>query len=96
VQDRSLHFLFENKGSMYDGKDFEMLAALNQHCHPNSVANAFTTLLSLFNNSMGASEEIMDFCSQFDGMVNDILFQNHSSFNINCDVLPPLSPLSLR
>jgi hypothetical protein len=30
----SLHFLFENKGSMYDGKGFEMLAVLNQHCRP--------------------------------------------------------------
>jgi hypothetical protein len=36
-----------------------MLAALNQHCRPDLVANAFTTLLSLFNDSMGASEKIM-------------------------------------
>jgi hypothetical protein len=55
VQDGSLPFLFENKGLMYDGKGFEMLAALNQHCCcPDSVANAFTTLMLLFNkNSMG-------------------------------------------
>ncbi len=51
VQDGSLRFLFENKGAMNDGKDFEMLAALNQHCCPHLVANAFTTLLSLVNNS---------------------------------------------
>jgi hypothetical protein len=72
VQDGSLHFLFENKGSMYDGKGFEMLAALNQHCHPDSVANAFTTLMLLFNNSMGELEEIMAFRSRFDGMVNNM------------------------
>jgi hypothetical protein len=57
---------------MYDGKGFEMLAALNLHCHPDSIANAFTTLLLLFNDSMGASEEIMAFRSRFDGMVNDM------------------------
>ncbi len=72
VQDGSLSFLFENKRLMYDGKGFEILAALNQHCYPDLVANAFTTLLLLFNNSMGASEEIMAFCSQFDGMVNNM------------------------
>ncbi len=59
VQDGSLCFLFENKGLMYNGKGFEMLAALNQHCCPDLVANAFTTLLLIFNDSMGASEEIM-------------------------------------
>jgi hypothetical protein len=47
-----------------------MLAALNWHCCPDSVANAFTTLLSLSNISMGVSKEIMAFCSQFNGMVN--------------------------
>jgi hypothetical protein len=72
VQDRSLCFLFKNKGLMYDGKGFEILAALNQHCHPDTVANEFTTLLSLFNDSMGESEEIMAFRSQFDGMINNM------------------------
>jgi hypothetical protein len=72
IQDGSLYFLFEHKGSMYDGKGFEMLAALNQHCRPNSVANAFTTLMSFYNNSMGESEEIMAFLSRFDGKLNDM------------------------
>jgi hypothetical protein len=72
VQDGSLCFLFENKGLMYDRKGFKMLAALNQHCCPNSVANAFTTLMLLFNNSMGELEEIMAFWSRFDGMVNNM------------------------
>jgi hypothetical protein len=72
VQDGSLRFLFENKEWVYNGKGFEMLAALNQHCHPDSVANAFPTLLLLFNDSMGVSEEIMAFCSWFDGMVKDM------------------------
>ncbi len=61
VQDGSLCFLFENKGSMYDGTGFEMLSVLNEHCRPDSVANAFTTLMSLINDSMGESEEIMVF-----------------------------------
>jgi hypothetical protein len=72
IQDGSLHFLFENKGLMYDRKGFEMLAALNQHCHPNSVANAFTTLMSLFNNGTGELEEIIVFRSRFDKMVNNV------------------------
>ncbi len=58
---------------MYNGKGFEMLAALNQHCHPDSVTNAFTTLLLLFNDSMGASKEIMAIRSWFDGMVNNMV-----------------------
>ncbi len=57
---------------MYDFKGFEMLDALNQHCRPDSIANAFTTLLSLFNDNMGESEEIMAFRSCFDGIVNNM------------------------
>jgi hypothetical protein len=72
VQEGSLHFLFQNKGSLYDGKGFKMLDALNQHCHPDSVANAFTILTSLFNDRMGDTEEIVAFCSHFDGMVSDM------------------------
>jgi hypothetical protein len=72
IQDGSLHFLFENKGSMYDGKGIKMLAVRNQHCHPDSVANAFTTLMLLFNDSMGESEEIITFWSRFNGMVNNM------------------------
>ncbi len=55
---------------MYDGKGFEMLAALNLHCRPDMVANAFSTLMSLFNNSMCDSEDILAFRTQFDGMIN--------------------------
>jgi hypothetical protein len=72
VQEGLLLFLFENKGSMYDGKGFEMLDALNHHCCPDTNANAFTTLLSLFNDNMGELEEIMAFRSCFDGMVNNM------------------------
>jgi hypothetical protein len=65
-------FLYKNKGSMYDGKGFEILAALNHHCHPNSITNAFTTLMSLFNNNMGELKEIMAFHSRFDGVGNNM------------------------
>ena len=37
-----------------------MLAVLNQHCRPDSVTNAFTTLMSLFNNVQGESESIVE------------------------------------
>jgi hypothetical protein len=50
-----------------------MLAALNQYCCPDLVANALTTtLMLLFNDNMDASEEIKAFCSWFNGMVNDM------------------------
>jgi hypothetical protein len=70
IQDGSLKFLFENKGSMYDGKGFEMLTALNLHCCPDTVANTFSTLMSLFNDSMGNSKDILAFWSRFNGMIN--------------------------
>jgi hypothetical protein len=54
------------------GRASKMLAVLNQHCRPDSVANAFTTLMLLFNNSMGKLEEIMTFRSRFNGMVNNM------------------------
>ncbi len=57
---------------LYYGKGFEMLAALDQHCRPDTVANALTTLMSLFNDIQGNSEPIMEFCSCFDGMVMDM------------------------
>jgi hypothetical protein len=72
IKDDSLWFVFDNKGSLYYGKGFEMLAALNQHCCPDTVANAFSTLMFLFNDAQGDSEPIMEFCSYFDGMVMDM------------------------
>jgi hypothetical protein len=66
--------LFDNKGTLYYGKGFEMLMALNpQHCRPDTVANAFTTLMSLFNDAQGNSEPIMEFPSCFEGMVVDMM-----------------------
>jgi hypothetical protein len=53
VRKGSLHFLFDNKGTLYHGKGFEMLAVLDQHCHPDTIANAFSTLMSLFNDMQG-------------------------------------------
>jgi hypothetical protein len=34
VKDGLLRYLFENKGDLYNGRCFEMLAALSQHCRP--------------------------------------------------------------
>ncbi len=63
-------------------KGFEIIDVLNHHCHPDSVTNAFTTLMSLFNDVQGDSEPIVKFWSRFDGMIMDL----------SCckDVIPPL------
>ena len=68
VKDGTLRFLFENKGSQYHGRGFEMLSALMQHCRPDTVSNAFTSLLSMFNDIQGDSESIIEFRSRFDGL----------------------------
>jgi hypothetical protein len=72
VREGSLWFLFDNKGTLYHGKGFEMLAVLNQHCRPDTIANAFSTLMSLFNDVQGPSEPVLEFRSRFDGMVLDM------------------------
>jgi hypothetical protein len=76
-----LCFLFENKGNIYNGHGFEMLAALNAYCPPDSVANAFSSLLLIFNELQGDEEPILAFQSQFDGLIfgNGALQGCHSS-----------------
>jgi hypothetical protein len=49
-----------------------MLATLNAFCRPNSVANAFSSLLLIFNELQGNDEPIVAFCSQFDGLILEI------------------------
>jgi hypothetical protein len=68
VWDGNLRFLFKNKGSQFHGRGFEMLATFMQHCCLDAVSNAFTSLLSLFNNVQGESESILEYRSQFDGL----------------------------
>ena len=82
VREGSLRFLFDNKGTLYHGKGFEMLAVLNQHCHPAMIVNAFSTLMSLFNDVQVPLEPVLKFCSWFDGMVLDM---SHSKI-----ILPPI------
>jgi len=72
VKNGGLRFLFENTGSRYHGKGFEMIDVLNCHCRPDSVTNAFSTLMSLFNDVQGDSEPIVEFRSRFDGMIMDM------------------------
>jgi hypothetical protein len=55
IKEGSLRFLFENKGSLFHGCGFEMLDTLIQHCHPNTVSNAFTSLLSLSSTMSSAT-----------------------------------------
>jgi hypothetical protein len=49
-----------------------MLAVLMQHYRPDSVANAFTSLLSLFNDVQGSKESVLQYPSRFDGIVMDL------------------------
>jgi hypothetical protein len=46
-----------------------MLAALNTYCHPNFVANAFSSLLLIFNELQGKKKPILEFCSRFNGLI---------------------------
>jgi hypothetical protein len=72
VKDGALCFLFDNKGTQYHGQGFEMLAALTQRCHPDTVSNAFASLLSLFNDVQGESEPILEYRSHFDGLTQEL------------------------
>ena len=72
VKDGSLCVLFDNKGDMFNGKGFEMLAALNHHCCTETVSTAFSSLMSLFNKIQGESESILAYRSRFNGLVNNL------------------------
>jgi hypothetical protein len=72
IKDGTLHFLFENKGSLYHGRSFKMLATLMQHCSPDMVSNAFTSLLSLFNDVQRESKSIIKYRSRFDGLTLEL------------------------
>jgi hypothetical protein len=72
-KDGSLRFLFEDKGDLFHGRGFEMLATLDQHCRPDTVSNAFSSLLSLFNKVQGYNEPILEYPSRFDGLILDML-----------------------
>jgi len=60
-------FLFENTGTTFYGKGFEMLQVLEDHFRPSTISNSFTTLLSLFNDTQGDKESIHEFRSRFEG-----------------------------
>ena len=79
VLDGTLCFLFENKGILYHGHGFEMLATLMQHCRLDSISNAFTSLLSLFNDVQGKSESIIEYRSHFDGLTIELAKKGHHS-----------------
>jgi hypothetical protein len=67
LKDGPTRFLFENNGSTYFDKGFQMLQVLEDHFRPSSISNTFTTLLSLFNDRQGDTEGIHQFCSRFEG-----------------------------
>jgi hypothetical protein len=50
----------------------EMLALLTQHCCPDTVANTFASLLSLFNDLQGELESILEYHSRFDGLTLEL------------------------
>jgi hypothetical protein len=72
VKDGSLCYLLKNKVDQFKGRGFEMLAVLTHHCRPDSVANAFTSLLSLFNDVQGNDKPILQYQSCFDGIIMDL------------------------
>jgi len=72
-------FLFENTGTLYYDKGFEMLQALEDHYCPSSISNTFTTLLSLFNDKQSDAEGIHAFRSRFEGNLSIL---SHSSVAI--------------
>ncbi len=72
VEDGGLRHLFENKGSTYHGRGFKMLDALIRHCHPDTVFNAFASLLSLFNDVQQESEPTLEYLSRFDGLTLEL------------------------
>jgi hypothetical protein len=69
VKDGKLCFLFKNKGVIYSGRGFEMLAALIAYFCPNFVDNAFSSLLSIFIKLESIDEPILAFHSCFDGII---------------------------
>ncbi len=69
LKDVPIRFLFKNTGSTFYGKGFEMLQVLEDHFHPSSIFNSFTTLLVLFNDTQGKKESIHKFWSQFEGHI---------------------------
>jgi hypothetical protein len=72
-------FFFENMGSTYYDKGFEMLQVLKDHYRPTSISNTFTTLLSLFNDKQSDAEGIHEFRSRFEGHLSVL---SHSSVAI--------------
>jgi hypothetical protein len=67
LKDGPVRFLFKNMGSTFYGKGFEMLQVLEDHFHPSSISNSFTTLLALFNDTQGEKGSIHEFRSRFEG-----------------------------
>jgi hypothetical protein len=69
LKDDPARFLFENTGSTFYDKGFEMLQVLEDNFHPSSISNTFTTLLSLFNDRQSDKDKegIHKFRSRFEG-----------------------------
>jgi hypothetical protein len=67
LKDGLARFLFNNTGSTYYNKGFEMLQVLEDNFRPSSISNTFTTLLSLFNDRQSDKEGIHEFCLHFEG-----------------------------
>ena len=87
IKDGPACFLFENTGTTFYGKGFEMLQVLEDHFRPSTISNSFTTLLSLFNDTQGDKESIHEFWSRFEGHMGAL---SHSSVAI-----PPILQVML-
>jgi hypothetical protein len=67
IKDGPACFLFENTGTTFYGKGFEMLQVLEDYFRPSTISNSFTTLFSLFNDTQAEKESIHEFRSRFEG-----------------------------
>jgi hypothetical protein len=59
----------------FHGRGFKMLATLMQHCRPDTVYNASTSLLLLFNNVQGESKSILEYQSRFTGLTHELAWR---------------------
>ncbi len=79
LKDGSVWFLFENMGSTFYGKGFEMLQLLEDNFCPSSISNTYITLFTLFNTTQGDKMGLHEFRAWFEGHMSVL---SHSSVAI--------------
>jgi hypothetical protein len=83
-------FLFENMGSAYYDKGFEMLQVLEDHYRPSYISNTFTTLILLVSSSQRSSPEALSPA----GVVPFTEISTAPSATLRTNIFPPNVPCS--